>query len=164
MDAKMIEKAKEKFCDEIEPIVKKSSISSGDFDTLYKAICGYEKALKIEEMDEGGQYSQRGQSQSMRGGNWTAEGSYGRNGGSYSGGSYNGNSRSGNSYTGNSYDNGESYGNYSEANRGMHYVRGHYSRAEGSEMVKDHIMKAMREDNLSGSDRMILEKAMDILA
>lgn len=138
MDAKTIEKAKEKFCDEIESAVKKGSMSSGDFETLYKAVIGYEKALKIEEMDDMDGHSQRG-------GNWDARGSY---------------APYRRSYDGNAYD-GEGRSEYSGARRGMHYVRGHYSRDDGMEMVREKIADHMGQ--VSGNERMILEKALDIL-
>ena len=56
-----------------------------------------------------------------RDGGWEARGTYGRTGGRYS--------RT-------AYDRGNSY-----ANRGMHYVRGHYSRAE----AEDELMQKLRE-------------------
>lgn len=138
----MIEKLKDKLCEELENVSRKSQMTSGDLDNVHKLIVSIEKLMKIEKLDDG--------EHSHRGGNWNARGSY--NNGSYDNGSYDNGS----------YDNG-SYDNGSYANRGMHYVRGHYSRAEGSSMVKDHIRKMMDENEISSNDRRILEKAMEIL-
>ena len=135
MDARMIEKLKDKLCEELENVSRKSQMSSSDLDSTHKLIVSIEKLMKIEEM-EGGEYSHRG-------GNWDARGSYG----SYDNGSYG----------------GDSYNNDSYARRGEHYVRGHYSRAEGTSMVKDHIRRMMDENEISGNDRRTLEKAMEIL-
>lgn len=141
MDARMIEKLKDKLCEELENVSRKNQMSATDLETIHKLIVSIEKLMKIEEM-EGGEYSHRG-------GNWDARGSYG----SYGDGSYNNGS-----YGAYGSDNNDSY-----ANRGMHYVRGHYSRAEGTSMVKDHIRRMMDENEISGNDRRTLEKAMEIL-
>ena len=148
MDAKMIEKLKDKLCEELENVSRKSQMTSGDLDSVHKLIVSIEKLMKIEKLDDG--------EHSHRGGNWNARGSY--DNGSYGNGSYGNGSYGNGSYDSGSYDDG------SYANRGMHYVRGHYSRAEGSSMVKDHIRKMMDENEISGNDRRILEKAMEILS
>ncbi len=72
------------------------------------------------------------------------------------------------------YNSGRSYGDYSEADSyrgsydsydngmsGRHYVRGHYSRSDGNEMVSKEIEKKMRD--VDRDERKILEKAMEIL-
>lgn len=146
MEAKTMEKAKEKFCEEIENAVKKGTMSSGDFETLYKAVIGYEKALKIEEMDDMGATSHRSYVNYNSGkmGNWTANGSYdgaGRR----------------------SYDGGDSYDNGGYSGRRYHYVRGHYSRDDGAQMVREKIEQMLDDGSVSGSDRKVLEKAMEIL-
>lgn len=141
MDVRMIEKLKDKLCEELENVSRKNQMSATDLDSIHKLIVSIEKLMKIEQMEEGGEYSHRG-------GNWDARGSYGN--GSYNNGSYG-------AYGSDSY-NDDSY-----ANRGMHYVRGHYSRAEGTSMVKDHIRKMMDENEISGNDRRTLERAMEIL-
>lgn len=141
MDVRMIEKLKDKLCEELENVSRKSQMSGNDLDSIHKLIVSIEKLMKIEEMEGEGEYSHRG-------GRWDARGSYnnGNNGNSY-----------GNGYNDSSYDN-ESY-----ANRGQHYVRGHYSRAEGASMVREHIRKMMDENEINGSDRRTLERAMEIL-
>ena len=96
-------------------------------------IVGYEKLLKTEEMEG---YSQRGYS---RDGMWSANGSYGNG--------YGGNSNTG------SYEGGNSY------RRGGNG----YSRAEGSDMTRDHIMRMMTSGNVSEADRRVLERAMEII-
>lgn len=135
MEVKMIEKLKDRLCTELETVSRKGQISASDLDSMHKMIVSIEKLMKIEEM-EGGEYSER----------------YSR-----------ARSRSYNSY-GNSYDNDSYADNYGDDYSGrQHWVRGHYSRAEGSSMVKDHIRKMMDENEISGNDRRTLERAMEIL-
>lgn len=137
MEVKMIEKLKDKLCGELETVSRKGQISAADLDSMHKMIVSIEKLMKIEEM-EGDEYSER----------------YSRAGrrGYYNNGSY------GDSYADNY---GDSYGN--EYSGRQHWVRGHYSRAEGSNMVKDHIRKIMDENEITGNDRRTLERAMEIL-
>jgi len=59
-----------------------------------------------------------------------------------------------------SYDNGNSYG-YDRM--GTHYVNGHYSRADASDMTRDHIRRMMSSGNTSEADRRVLERAMEII-
>lgn len=102
--------------------------------------------MKIEEMEGRNGISQRSYGMmpnAMRGGEWSATGTYDRNSGMY--------------------DRGDSYGDYSMTNAGMHYVRPHYSRDDGSAMVRDRIESMMSRNQLGENDRRILEKAMDIL-
>lgn len=68
-------------------------------------------------------------------GGWRAEGTYGNH---------------------NSYDmnRGNSY-----ASRGMHYVRGHYSRDEGIDMIANRMDEMMRMDGLTMQDKEVLRKA-----
>lgn len=131
MEVKMIEKLKDKLCGELETVARKSQFSPSDLDTMQKMIVSIEKLMKIEEMEEGGEYSER-YSRAGR-----------RNYGSYN----------------DSY--GDSYGD--DYSGRQHWVRGHYSRAEGASMVKDHIRKMMDENEISGNDRRTLERAMEIL-
>lgn len=127
----MKEREKERLCERLEmeasKILDKSEMTTGGLDSLYKIIdimkdlenmkywdkkCEYYNAV-LDEMQGG--YSERG---------YSREGGYsGENGGnSYRGRGGRGYSREG----GNSYGGGSSY-----ANRGQHWVRGHYSREEG---------------------------------
>lgn len=55
------------------------------------------------------------------------------------------------------YDNESSY-----ANRGKHWVRGHYSRADGKEMTMKHLEKAM-EAATDREERKAIEKAMETI-
>lgn len=57
---------------------------------------------------------------------------------------------------GNGYNRGNSY-----ANRGRHYVRGHYSRADGRERMISDIEDMMQE--ATGSERDAYKRAADIL-
>lgn len=127
----MKEREKERLCERLEmeagKILDKQEMTTGGLDSLYKIIdimkdlenmkywdkkCEYYNAV-LDEMQ--GWYSERG---------YSREGGYsGENGGSsYRGRGGRGYSREG----GNSYGGGSSY-----ANRGQHWVRGHYSREEG---------------------------------
>lgn len=127
----MKEREKERLCERLEMEVgkildkyEKSEMTTNALDSLFKIIdimkdidnmkywdvkCEYYNAI-LDEM-QGGEYSERGYSR--EGGNYSerrdSRGRYSRNDGQ-----------------GNSYGQGSSY-----ANRGQHWVRGHYSRAEG---------------------------------
>lgn len=96
---------------------------------------------KICMLEEDGGYSE--------GGNWNAsiDGTYGnsrRNDRRYS-------------RNGESYNNGSSY-----ANRGKHWVRGHYSRADAKEMTMEHLEKAMNSAT-EPKEREAIERAMKII-
>lgn len=122
----MKEREKERLCERLEmeagKILDKSEMTTGGLDSLFKIIdimkdienmkywdkkCEYYDAI-LDEMHGG--YSERGYS---RDGGYSerrdSQGRYSRNDGWMP-----------------DYDRGASY-----ANRGQHYVRGHYSRAEG---------------------------------
>lgn len=144
MEAKTIKKNKDMICQKMDEMARMNALSNSDIEKQNMLIVSYEKLLKIEEMEGIGEYSQGMYS---RDGRWVAEGSYGR------GNSYN--SYGDNSY---GYDDG-----MSGARTGTHYVRGHYSRAEASDMTRDHIRKMMSEGNMSESDRRTLERAMEII-
>lgn len=123
----MKEREKERLCERLEmeasKILDKSEMTTGGLDSLFKIIdimkdienmkywdkkCEYYDAV-LDEMQSGG-YSERGYS---RDGGYSerrdSQGRYSRNDGRMP-----------------EYDRGSSY-----ANRGQHWVRGHYSRAEG---------------------------------
>lgn len=146
MEVKMIEKLKDKLSEELEQVSRKPSMNAGDLEAINKLIISIEKLMKIEEM-EGGQ-SQRNYSRDNM-----DRGSY-NNGNSY--GSYNDrNSYNDNSYN---YDNGNS-----EARRGMHYVRGHYSRDDERMKLADMLQSRMQDDSLSSRDRDVLKRALEVL-
>lgn len=123
----MKEREKERLCERLEieasKILDKSEMTTGGLDSLFKIIdimkdienmkywdkkCEYYDAI-LDEM-QGGGYSERGYS---RDGGYSesrdSKGRYSRNDGRMP-----------------DYDRGSSY-----ANRGKHWVRGHYSREEG---------------------------------
>lgn len=149
MNMKAMHDLKEMLCEEIDKIAKKGELTAGSLETVHKltdTVKNIDKILMLEE-DEGG-YSERRDSRGRysrddgmdyrngRGGNWNAQGSYGG---------------------GNSYDDGGS----SYANRGKHYVRGHYSRDDG----KDRMMHTFGElmEDANPEQRRIIERAMNEL-
>lgn len=99
---KDMRKLKEMLERELQELGEKGSLSAGDVDTIHKIASSIKNLCKIEMYAEEEEYSNRGYGggSSRRGGNWQAEGEYG-----------------------DSYEDG-----MSGARRGMHYVRGHYSR------------------------------------
>lgn len=136
-------------CKEIDEIVAKGKLTAGDLETLHKLSDTVKNFLKIEMLEgegddgeyserrysrDGGMYSERRDSRGRysRDGGWEARGNYG----------------------GHSYDDGGS----SYANRGKHYVRGHYSRAEGKESML-HELGMLMED-ADEHERRALERAM----
>ena len=151
MDMKALYDLKNMLCEELEKIAKKRELTAGSLETVHKltdTIKNIDKILMLEDEDEG--YSERGRRRDSmgrysrddgmdysrgRGGNWDAQGSYG----------------------GHSYDEGGS----SYANRGQHYVRGHYSRDDG----KDRMMHTFGElmEDANPEQRRIIERAMNEL-
>lgn len=102
---KDMHKLKEMLERELHELSEKGKLSAGDVDTIYKLASSVKNLCKIEMYSEDGERSHRsyGGGMSYRGGDWRAEGEYG-----------------------DSYEDG-----MSGARRGMHYVRGHYSRDGG---------------------------------
>lgn len=95
-------------CEELED-VERDGLKAGNLDSTDKLVNIKKNLMKIEKMEgEMNGYS-------MDDGYWNAEGSYGDGMGNYRG-----------------YSRADNMGGgYSSARRGMHYVRGHYSRADG---------------------------------
>lgn len=62
----------------------------------------------------------------------------------------------GDSYRGNSYDN-NSY-------RGRHWVRGHYSYADGKREMMDRMREMMDSDELTPNERSSISRAMDAMS
>ena len=113
---------KEKLCDELEEIARKPEMSAGDLEAIHKLTDTIKNIDKIEMLEDGDGYSMDG--------DWEARGSY-----------------RGGDYSRRDYDDGSS-----NANRGMHYVRGHYSRAGRDSMgrysrdgAKDKMMHHLEE-------------------
>ena len=59
-------------------------------------------------------------------------------------------------------------GNYGRDSRGysgrMHYVRGHYSRDDGRDMISERIGEMLSSGNYSGEERNTLNRAMRIIS
>ena len=144
MEANTTKKIKEMICQKLEEIARANMLSNSDVEKLNMLVVAYEKLLKTEEMEGIGEYSQGRYS---RDGMWNDQGTYERGNHMYD--------ERGNSY---GYD-----GDMSEARRGMHYVRGHYSRNDASDMTREHIQRMMSEGNMTDSDRRTLERAMELI-
>lgn len=126
---------KMRLCDELEAYAG-TEISRADLDTICKLTDSVKNIGKIIKMED--EYSM--------GGGWEARGMYSRNDGmSY--GPYDGSLR-----------------DYSRANRGQHWVRGHYSRAEGKQQLMDDIEMLMQDNSLSVDERDALHRAKKALS
>lgn len=123
-------------CDELEQIVSRGSITAGDLEAVHKLTDTIKNVYKIEMYEENNEYSYDGY------GNYNSR--TGRSYGDYSGRRY-------------SHDNGDA------SMRGRHYVRGHYSYADGSSMLEDKINEMMMDSRLSMEDKNTLKRAMDII-
>ena len=144
MNTKSMNKLKESLCKTLEEFAQGGNISKSDLEPIKNLTESIKNLMKIEQMEEGGY--------SYGNGSWDAQGMYSNNGMSREGSSYGRYSRE-----------GGSYGN-SGTMSGMHYVRGHYSRAEDeTAMLKERIEEKMREGRLSQEDRVALYKAMELL-
>ena len=133
---------KEMLCEEM---IKQGErgINPGNLEAIYMMAVAAEKIMKMDvlknEMESG--YSER------RG--------YSRDDGGYSGRMY---SRDG----GGSYDGGSSYeGGSSYAGRGEHYVRGHYSRDDEMEHMKEKVRRMM-EESRDPAEKEALRKCMEM--
>lgn len=102
MGMRALDELRDKFCEELEEYAEKEKLSAGDLEAVHKLTDTIKNIDKICIMDEDGGYSQAG--------DWEARGRFGDIYGRE------------NRYN----DGGNSY-----ANRGQHYVRGHYSRMDG---------------------------------
>ncbi len=155
MDAKTMEKLKDKLCEEIEKL-SKNELTASSLETIHKltdTVKNLDKIMLLEEESGEGNSQDSGMSRRSygRGGSNRSNGnsyggeSYGR-GGSYGGGSYGsgdsygeGGSYGGGSYGGGSYESGDSY----RGRRG-HYVRAHYSRDSGREDMMNRMGEMMQ--------------------
>lgn len=100
---KEMHKLKEMLERELKEYANKGELSAGSLEVIHKITDTIKNIDKIEMLEEESECSER-RGYSRRGGNWQAEGEYG-----------------------DSYEDG-----MSGARRGMHYVRGHYSRDGGN--------------------------------
>ena len=130
-----MDKLRDKLCDELDEIARKSEMSAGDLETVHKLTDTITNIDKIAMLEDGDGYSQAG--------DWEMEGR-----GSYERGS---------SYRGRKRD---SMGRYSRDGRYGPTTR-MYSRAE----AKDGMMAQLEEmmDHASEQERTILRQAMDKL-
>lgn len=151
MEMKNLEKVKEMLCKEIDKIAEKGEMNMPALDNLYKltdVVKNIDKIMMLEEDGQDDGYSERRYSRNgySRGGDWEARGRFGG---------------------GHSYDEGGS----SYANRGQHYVRGHYSRDGGGysqggysrDGGRESMMSMFEEmmQSASGQEREIIRRAMD---
>lgn len=124
MDAKTMEKLKDKLCEEIEKL-SKNELTASSLEMIHKLTDTVKNIDKITMLeDEGSDYSNRHGMSNRR---YSHDG-YANND-SYNMGHANGN------YSNGSYNNGGSYNSYDDGGDsyrgGRHYVRGHYSRDSG---------------------------------
>lgn len=130
MDVRMIEKLKDKLCEELETVSRKPTMNAGDLEMMHKLTDTIKNLDKIEMLEGESNY---GGSRGSR-----------RNGGSYGSDSYGEGSYTDGGYSG----------------RGRHYVRGHYSYAEGKEELKKQMESMMEDHSLSNEDRNKISRAM----
>lgn len=133
MDMRAYEELKDKLCAELEEIAEKPEMSAGDLEMAHKLTDTIKNIHKIE-MYEGEGYASDG--------GWRAEGNYSRR------------------YDQRAYD---ERGNSYAGRNGMHYVRGHYSRAEGRDMMMDRMREIMNDPEMNAEDKKIIRDAMNKL-
>lgn len=150
MEMKNMNKIKEMLCKEVDKIAEKGEINMQALDNLYKLTDVIKNVGKIEMLENEGEDDEYSERRYGRGGysrgNWEARGHYGGE---------------------HAYNDGDS----SYANRGRHYVRGHYSRDGGYARDGGYSRDGGREEMMdmfesmmqsaSGPDREIIRRAMD---
>lgn len=111
MSMKAMYELRDMLCKELDELVRKGELGTGDLEIAHKLTDTIKNLDKIERLEDDDGYSSR----YSRDGNWEADmrGTYGR---------------------GNSY-----------ARRGSHYVRGHYSRTDGIERMREQLDRMMGE-------------------
>ncbi len=133
---------KEMLCEEL---IKQGErgINPGNLEAIYMMAVAAEKIMKMDVLKDemGGGYSERRGYSRDDGG--YSERMYSRDGG----GSYGG---------GNSYERGSSY-----AGRGEHYVRGHYSRDDEMDHMKEKVRRMM-EESKNPAEREALKRCMEM--
>lgn len=118
MGMKSMYDLRDMLCKELDEISRKGELGAGDLDIVHKLASTIKNLDKIEMMEDDG-YS--------RDGDYSRDGNYSR------GGDWQADMRG-------TYGRGNSY-----ARRGTHYVRGHYSRADSMEHLREQINDMMRE-------------------
>lgn len=134
MSMKAMYDLRDMLCKELDEIARKGELGAGDLDIAHKLVSTIKNIDKIEMLEDE-EYSRDGdysQRRYSRDGDWDA------------------------SIRG-TYGRGSSY-----ARRGSHYVRGHYSRADGMEHLKEQINAMMRDTD---DDRVkeALRRAMSVM-
>lgn len=135
MSMKNMEELKDMLCEELDEIVKKGEISFADLDSIQKMTSSIKNIDKIIMADR---YSY--------GGSYGDERVYSDGGRGYS------------MNDGMSYARGGSY-----ANRGKHYVRGHYSYGDEAGMLSDKIEEMINDGRMSSNDKHVLKEALEII-
>lgn len=118
MSKKAMYDLRDMLCKELDEISRKGDLGAGDLEIAHKLTDTIKNIDKIEMMEDDG-YS--------RDGDYSSDGDYSR------GGDWQADMRG-------TYGRGSSY-----ARRGTHYVRGHYSRADSMEHLREQINDMMRE-------------------
>lgn len=126
---------RDKLCEELDEIAKKPELGAGDLDILHKLTGTIKNIDKIEMLEDDG-YSR---SDGVR-----------RDEGYSSGGEWAADMRG-------TYGRGSSH-----ARRGQHYVRGHYSRADGRERMREQ-MEDMLRNAEDDHTREIIRRCMNEL-
>ena len=120
MSKKAMYELRNMLCDELDELARKGELGAGDLEIAHKLTDTIKNIDKIEMMEDDG-YS--------RDGDYSRDDDYSR------GGDWQADMRG-------TYGRGSSY-----ARRGTHYVRGHYSRADSMEHLREQINDMMRETN-----------------
>ena len=118
MSKKAMYDLRDMLCEELDELARKGDLGAGDLEIAHKLTDTIKNIDKIEMMEDDG-YS--------RDGDYLRDGDYSR------GGDWRADMRG-------TYGRGSSY-----ARRGTHYVRGHYSRADSMEHLREQINDMMRE-------------------
>ena len=128
MSKKAMYELRNMLCDELDELARKGELGTGDLEIAHKLTDTIKNIDKIEMLEDDGysrdeDYSRR----YSRGGDYSRDGEYSR------GGDWQADMRG-------TYGRGSSY-----ARRGTHYVRGHYSRSDSMEHLREQINDMMRE-------------------
>ena len=116
MSKKAMYDLRDMLCKELDEISRKGELGAGDLDIVHKLASTIKNLDKIEMMEDDGYSRDEDYSRRYsRGGDWQAD-------------------------MRGTYGRGSSY-----ARRGTHYVRGHYSRADSMEALREQINDMMRE-------------------
>lgn len=139
MNKKTMERLEHRLCTELDEISEKERLSTGDLDVIEKASHSLKSLAAIKANESGQGYSQAGYPMGShgRGGNWTAEGSYGRPGMMY----------------------GDDRG-YSERSRDS---MGRYSSAEGPDAMRETLREMIDSGKLDQKQREAANRFMDTM-